>query len=723
MDLVDSGGCGRGRVRVGLELDPLADALLAAARDAADLVLLTEHDSVTELAGWADEIVSAALPLAEQVRRLQAQGHGVLAVSASDDEALDAADVGVGVLPGAHGVCWSADLICGPGLGEAWRVLRAVPAARRVSHRAARFALGGSALGGLLVAVGAGSRTGRAGLAPVHSGALVALLSGAASARFAARQPEPEPLPRAAWHAMTAENAAARLWEARQPRRVEAAPNGAAARGGAAGADGAGRGAALGAAAGMRGVSSVVSRSVRGGLELAGLVGEELRDPLTPVLALGAAASAVVGSSVDAALVASVMVGNALISAAERMRAERALRRLLMREQVAARCVRWTPPLAAAATAWADATSRPDVTGAGAASAAGLFAGIGEAQVVTVPARDLAAGDIIMLRPSDVVAADARLLLAEGLEVDESTLTGESVPVTKTAAATPAAPLAERACMIYEGSSVLAGTGYAVVTATGHATEAGRAASMASRAAPPTGIQAHLAELTRIALPATGLGGLAVAGLGLLRGVPLRQAVASGVAVAVAAVPEGLPLVATVSELAAARRLSRRGVLVRSARALEALGRVDTVCFDKTGTLTEGRLAVARLALPGLDIPLTVAPGSTCCGWLPAPARAWTARRRGHSPTPPIAPWWTRPALTRAPTGPGAWSMSCRSRPAAATRPPWVTMREAPAWPSRARRRCCLPAARASTRPGRDTAAPNRERQAPVMWRLHRLCP
>ena len=201
MDLADSGGRDRGRVRVGLELDPLADALLGAARDAADLVLLTEHESVTELAAWADEIVDVALPLAQQVRRLQAQGHAVLAVSASDDEALDAADVGVGVLSGARGVCWSADLICGPGLGEVWRILRAVPAARRVSHRAARLALGGSALGGLLVAVGTGPRTGRGGLTPVHSAALVALLSGAASARIAARQPAPEPLPRGAWHA------------------------------------------------------------------------------------------------------------------------------------------------------------------------------------------------------------------------------------------------------------------------------------------------------------------------------------------------------------------------------------------------------------------------------------------------------------------------------------------------------------------------------------------
>ena len=156
--------------------------------------------------------------------------------------------------------------------------------------------------------------------------------------------------------------------------------------------------------------------------------------------------------------------------------------------------------------------------------------------------------------------------------------------------------------MVFQGTTVLAGAAYAVVVATGDATEAGRATRAAGRAAPRAGIQVRLAEVTRIALPATGLGGAAVTGLGVLRGLPLRQAVAAGVSVAVAAVPEGLPLVATVAQAAAARRLSRRDVLVRSSRTLEALGRVDVVCFDKTGTLTEGRLTVSRIAGPDGDL-------------------------------------------------------------------------------------------------------------------------
>ena len=178
----------------------------------------------------------------------------------------------------------------------------------------------------------------------------------------------------------------------------------------------------------------------------------------------------------------------------------------------------------------------------------------------------LAPGDVIALQSSDVVPADARLLAAWDLEVDESTLTGESVPVDKDVEATPGAPVPERTCMAFEGTTVLAGSGFAVVVATGESTQAGRASRAAGRAAPATSVQARLAEITHMALPATALGGAGVAGLGLLRNVPLREAIAAGVSVAVAAVPEGLPLVATVAQAGAARRLSRRGVLVRSSR-------------------------------------------------------------------------------------------------------------------------------------------------------------
>jgi len=181
------------------------------------------------------------------------------------------------------------------------------------------------------------------------------------------------------------------------------------------------------------------------------------------------------------------------------------------------------------------------------------------------------------------------------LEIDESSLTGESLPVAKSPTATPGADVPDRTCMLFDGTTVVAGMGRAVVVAVGDATQSGRAATAAGSAPPPAGVQSRLGELTRSVLPLTLAGGAAVAGLGVLWRRPLRDAVRAGVAVAVAAVPEGLPLVATVAQQAAARRLSRRGVVVRSARVLEALGRVDTICFDKTGTLTENRLRVVLL--------------------------------------------------------------------------------------------------------------------------------
>jgi cation-transporting ATPase I len=212
-------------------------------------------------------------------------------------------------------------------------------------------------------------------------------------------------------------------------------------------------------------------------------------------------------------------------------------------------------------------------------------------RTATVPANSLRPGDVIDLAAPEVVPADARLLVAEDLEVDESLLTGESLPVDK-----QVDPVAvndpDRASILFEGSAIVAGHARAIVVATGVGTAAHRAISAVADVETSAGVQARLRELTSKVLPLTLTGGAAVTALALLRRASLRQAVADGVAIAVAAVPEGLPLVATLSQLAAAQRLTAQGALVRAPRTIEALGRVDTVCFDKTGTLTENRLRV-----------------------------------------------------------------------------------------------------------------------------------
>jgi len=167
--------------------------------------------------------------------------------------------------------------------------------------------------------------------------------------------------------------------------------------------------------------------------------------------------------------------------------------------------------------------------------------------------------------------------------------------VPKNTDPTPGAPLAERSCMVYAGTTMVAGTALAVVTTVGRSTEIHRAMAMAPAKSREIGLQRQLAGITSKALPWSLAGGAAVGILSALRGTPLREAVGSAVALTVAAVPEGLPLVVTLAQLAAARRLSSEHVLIRNANSVEALARLDVVCFDKTGTLSENRLQVKQV--------------------------------------------------------------------------------------------------------------------------------
>jgi magnesium-transporting ATPase (P-type) len=298
--------------------------------------------------------------------------------------------------------------------------------------------------------------------------------------------------------------------------------------------------------------------------QLAKAVRAELSDPLTPVMALGSAASAILGSPVDAVLVGTVLTGNSILAAAQRLRAEKRLTHLLAQQTPAARKV---------------------ITGPR-----------GERAYTEVDAGRLRPGDVIEVRTHEVVPADARLIEEVDVEVDESTLTGESLSVEKQVDATPGAPLAERRCMLFAGTTVVAGTAVALVTAVGADTQQRRAADLISgELSSEIGLQHQLGQLTNQALPVSIAGGALVGALGLLRRTPLQHAVSSGIAIAVAAVPEGMPLVATLAQAASARRLTKFGALVRVPRSVEALGRIEVVCFDKTGTLSENRLRVSQV--------------------------------------------------------------------------------------------------------------------------------
>ncbi|MDQ4033221.1 MAG: magnesium-transporting ATPase, partial [Actinomycetota bacterium] len=154
-----------------------------------------------------------------------------------------------------------------------------------------------------------------------------------------------------------------------------------------------------------------------------------------------------------------------------------------------------------------------------------------------------------------------RLLEAAGLEVDESGLTGESVPVDKSVAPTAAQALADRRCTLYQGTVIAAGNAVGLVVATGERTEVGRTARRTGEEPPSSGVSVRLRSLMRTTLPISVGSGVVLLATGLLPGQPITQSLSSAVSLAVAAIPEGLPFVATVAELAAARGLSAWGAL------------------------------------------------------------------------------------------------------------------------------------------------------------------
>ncbi|MFI9627060.1 cation-translocating P-type ATPase [Streptomyces sp. NPDC052042] len=598
-----------GTVLVGRELDPMAEAVLDAARRAGLHVVVTDDHSLGEFGALADQLIPPGRPLAEVVAGLRNDGRTVLTVArvpadrtaaeeasadlatqeasartasegASADgtagegtlgdaardvlEGLLGSDIAVAVADERGAVVWGADVLPLRGLEGTWRLLSAVPAARAAGRRAKFLAEAGAALSELLVLT-RGARTHpvpfplELRISPVNIATAVSLVSGWCGALGAATGEPPHPRPRVPWHALHPEEVMARL--ARVPRAAPTAWEVVRGRAGHA----------------LHEVAAHPALTpVRVGARLAGATWAELDDPFTPVLLIGATASALLGSAVDAFLVVGAVAGNAVVGGVQRLRAERALAELATGQRRTAR--RLTDVKAA----------EPSVVEAG----------------------RLVPGEVIELRTNDVVPADARLLEVSGFEVDESSLTGESLPARKQVAPVAEASVADRSSMAFEGTTVVAGRARAVVVGTGDQTEAGRAASLAARVPASVGVQARLHQLTRRALPLTLAGGAAVAGLSLLRGRPMRTALQGGLAVAVAAVPEGMPLVATVAQMAAARRLSRLGVLVRTPRSLEALGRVDTMCFDKTGTLTENRLRVVRLVTATGDEHSASGPGA-----------------------------------------------------------------------------------------------------------------
>jgi Ca2+-transporting ATPase len=230
-----------------------------------------------------------------------------------------------------------------------------------------------------------------------------------------------------------------------------------------------------------------------------------------------------------------------------------------------------------------------------------------DGEICEVPALDIVPGDIVLLEGGDIVSADLRLFEASKLQVDESALTGESVPVEKRIE--PLAeeiPLAERANMLFKGTAVTRGSGQGVVVAIGDRTELGEISMLVQQAEDErTPIEERLDALGRKLIWLT----LIVAGVVATTGIVTRKGVLlmveTGIALAVAAIPEGLPIVATIALARGVWRMAKRNALVNRLSSVETLGATSVICTDKTGTLTENRMTVARIILESGEVRVT----------------------------------------------------------------------------------------------------------------------
>ncbi len=290
----------------------------------------------------------------------------------------------------------------------------------------------------------------------------------------------------------------------------------------------------------------------------------QFHSPLIYVLLVSAVITAVLGEHVDASVILGVVIVNAIVGFVQEARAERALTALAALTRTVATAVR---------------DGRP----------------------ARVPSDDLVPGDVVVLEAGDKIPADLRLVRVAELKVDESALTGESAPVTK--APDPLmreAALADRRNMAYSGTFATYGTGTGIVTATGPDTEIGLVHRLVDQAtAVQTPLTRKLAHFSRV-VTVVILGLAAVTfGVGVLRGEPAADMLTAAVALAVGAIPEGLPALVTITLAFGVARMVRRNAIVRHLPAVETLGSVTVICTDKTGTLTRNQMTVTGIAAAG----------------------------------------------------------------------------------------------------------------------------
>ncbi|HJR35273.1 MAG TPA: HAD-IC family P-type ATPase [Gemmatimonadales bacterium] len=296
----------------------------------------------------------------------------------------------------------------------------------------------------------------------------------------------------------------------------------------------------------------------------------QLKSVVVLLLAAACGVALAFGDLVDAAAIGAVLVINTLLGFVTELRARRAMESLRDLETPKALVLR-------------------------------------DGKKVEIESRTVVPGDVLELEEGRSVPADARLLSAADLRMNEAPLTGESAPVVKQLAPLPPdTPLADRINSIYKGTTVAAGTGQAVVVATGMGTELGRIGQLVEEIEDErTPLERRLDTLGRRMVWLALAIGAVVIGIGALYGQALGRLIETGIALAVASIPEGLPATATIALAVGVRRMAKRHALVRRLPSVETLGSVTRVCTDKTGTLTAGQMTVQVLWVAGREVTIS----------------------------------------------------------------------------------------------------------------------
>ena len=298
---------------------------------------------------------------------------------------------------------------------------------------------------------------------------------------------------------------------------------------------------------------------------------QQFASPLIYILFVAAVIAFAMGHRSDAAVILVVVMINAIIGTVQEGRAERSMKALQRLSGLRVRVVR-------------------------------------DGEETEIEAGKLVPGDIVLLSAGDAVGADSRVIVAAALEASEAALTGESLPVEKSANALPEdTVLADRRNQVFSGTHIAAGRGRALVVATGTATEVGKIARLTTGATDAkTPLEQRIDQFGRVLVTAA-LGMFAIVVIvGLLRRMAFLEVFMVAISQMVSMVPEGLPVAMTIALAVGMQRMARRGAIVRRLAAVETLGSTSVICSDKTGTLTKNEMTVTRLWLPdGRELEVT----------------------------------------------------------------------------------------------------------------------